>query len=267
MELTVLGSGTAVPHAQRASSSYWLQASEASVLLDFSVFTMGRLLAAGLDWAGLDSIWISHFHLDHFGGLPSFLFGSRYSEEMRDRKKPLRIFGGSGLKDLLVSINGLGDLKLFDQPFPLEIIEVAALDKFAIAPGLEAVAMNTPHTEESHALHLRDVNGSTLVYTSDTGFSETIAPFARNVDLLVIEASFPSDNPTKNHLDLAEAMYIIRKARPRKALLTHLYPYWDAVSFDEEVAKFFPGTDVVQAFDGQKLTVSAGPEGRPSRDD
>ncbi len=253
MQLTVLGSGTAVPHPKRASSAYWVQASEATVLLDFSVFTLGRMMAEGLDWANVDSIWISHFHLDHVGGLPAFLFGSRYAEEMKDRKKPLRILGGAGLKRLLKGFNDLRDYKLLDQPFPLEIVEVEPLEKFDIAPGLEAVAMPTPHTDESLAIHLRDRDGSTLVYTADTGFSEPLTAFARRVDLLVIEASFPADKPGENHLEMAEAMYIIRKAEPQRAVITHLYPYWDGVDFEAEVRKGSPKCEVLQASDGLRV--------------
>ena len=255
MQLTVLGSGTAVPHPKRASSAYWLQTSEAAVLLDFSVFALGRIMTKGFEWANMDAIWISHFHLDHIGGLPAFLFGSRHAEEMKGRKKPLRIFGGTGLKALLKGYSGLNNYKLLDQPFPLEIIEVEPLEKFEIAPGLEAVALKTPHTEESLAIHLRERDGSTLVYTSDTGFTETLAAFARRVGLLVIEASFPHNNPTEDHLELAEAMYVIRKAEPKLAVLTHLYPYWDEIDFGCEVAKFSPMAEVVQAFDGLKLVV------------
>lgn len=255
MQLTVLGSGTAVPHPKRASSAYLLQTSEATVLLDLSVFALGKMLAEGFEWHNLDAIWISHFHLDHIGGLPAFLFGTRHAEEMQGRKKPLRIFGGPGLKQLLKGFSGLSDYKLLDQPFPLDLIEVEPLEKFEIAPGLEAVALKTPHTQESLAIHLRERDGSTLVYTSDTGFTETLAAFARRVDLLIIEASFPFDNPTENHLELAEAMYIIRKAEPKLAVLTHLYPYWDDIDFGREIAKFSPLCEVVQAFDGLKLVV------------
>ncbi|MGD9563217.1 MAG: MBL fold metallo-hydrolase [Pyrinomonadaceae bacterium] len=250
MKFTVLGSGTAVPHPKRSSAAYWVETSGGTVLLDFSVFALGRMMAEGLDWWDLDAIWISHFHLDHCGGLPPFLFGSRYCEEMKDRKKPLRIFGGPGLKLLLQGFNDLKDYKLLDQPFPLEIIEIEPLEKFEIAPGLDAVALSTPHTDESHAIHLRDSDGSTLVYTSDTGFAETLAAFARKVGLLVIEASFPKDKPSENHLELSEAMYLIRKAEPGRAMLTHLYPEWDDLDFAAELRKFSPPCEVVQAYDG-----------------
>lgn len=257
MKLTVLGSGTAVPHPKRSSAAYWVEAPGGeTVVLDFSATALHRMMKEGLDWAGMDAIWISHFHLDHCGGLLPFLFGVGYSEKGMARTKPLRIFGGPGLKKLLKDFSDLGDYKLLEQPFPLEIVEIEPLEKFEIATGVEAVAMSTPHTDESHAIHLRDRDGGTLVYTSDTGFTETLAAFARRVDLLVIEASFPKNKPGDNHLELAEAMYIVRKAGPRQAVLTHLYPYWDDLDFEKEVAKYAPHCGVAQAFDGLQVVLS-----------
>lgn len=230
-----------------------MQASQGAVLLDFSVFTLGRLMAEKLDWANVDAIWISHFHLDHIGGLPAFLFGSRHAEEMKNRKKPLRIFGGTGLEKLLQGFDDLSKNKLHDQPFPLEIVEVEPLEKFEIAPGIEAVAMVTPHTDESLAIHLRDRDGSTLVYTADTGFADTLASFARRVDLLVIESSYPKDKPKNTHLEFAEAMHVIRRAEPKRAVVTHLYPLWDGIDLTAEAEKYSPPCEVIEARDGLRI--------------
>lgn len=255
MILTVLGSGTSIPHPKRSSSSYWLEAAGGSVLLDCSASAMLRMTQEKLDWTNLDAIWISHFHLDHCSGLAPFLAGTKHAKQMKTRIKPLRIFGASGLKRLVESFDAVNNYKLLEQPFPLEIVEIEPLDKFEIVPGLDAVAMSTPHTEESHALHLRDANGKTLVYTADTGFTESLTTFARKVDLLLIEASFPKDKPGEKHMELAEAMFIVRKAEPKRAVLTHLYPEWDDVDFEKEVGKFQPMCEVIQAFDGLGLNI------------
>ncbi len=254
MKFIVLGSGTAVPHARRSSSGYWLETSTGgTILLDCSAAAVHRMAQEKLDWANLDAVWISHFHLDHCAGLAPFLFGTKYADETKNRTKPLRIFGAQGLKNLLDAFDKAGDYNLLKQPFPVEIVEVEPLEKFEILPTIEAVALDTPHTPESLAIHIRDADEKTFVYTSDTGFTKSIASFAGNVDLLVIECSFFKNKPVETHLDLSEAMYLIRYAKPKRVILTHFYPEWDAVNFQKEIAKFAPSCEIIEAKDGLKL--------------
>jgi len=255
MKFTILGSGTSVPHPQRSSSGYWLETSDGSLLLDCGASAIHRMAQENLDWVNLDAIWISHFHLDHIGGLPAFLFGTKYAPETQERAKPLKIFGAKNLRRLIEAFGNAGEYNLLKQPFPVEIIEVEPLEKFEIFGGLEAVAAETPHTDESLAIHLKAENDKTLVYTADTGFTKTLGTLARAVDLLVMECSFVKNKPIETHLELAEAMYLVRYAAPKQVVLTHLYPEWDAVDFQKEVRRFSPPCAIIEARDGLRLEI------------
>lgn len=254
MKLTVLGSGTSVPHPQRSSSAYWLETKSDTALLDCSASAVHRIAQEGLDWVNLDAIWISHFHLDHIGGLAPFLFGTKHAPHTQDRQKPLHIFGAEGVADLIKAFSDANDYDLLTQPFPVEIVEVEPLEKFKLVGSLEATALSTPHTDDSHAIHIRD-GDATLVYTADTGFSEEVAVFARKVDLLLIECSFVRDKPVEKHLELAEAVHIIRRAEPKRAILTHLYPEWDGVDLNVEMTKLRADVPPELAFDGMVVTI------------
>lgn len=253
MKLTVLGSGSAVPHPKRSSSAYWLETSSGAILMDFAASAIHRMAQERLDWTRLDAVWISHFHLDHCGGLAPFLFGTRTAPQMQSRTKPLRIFGAKGIEKLIKSFDEANNYKLFKQPFPLEICEVEAGSEFEILPDVRAVTLKTPHTDESLAIHIRDNTDKTLVYSSDTGFTKTLGAFARHADLFILESSYFKDKKTEKHLELEEAMFLIRYAEPKRAVLTHFYAEWDAVDFAWEVEKFKPSCPVTEALDG--LTV------------
>jgi ribonuclease BN (tRNA processing enzyme) len=254
MKLTVLGSGTSVPHPQRASSAHWLQTSGGSLLLDVSADAAHRMAQEQLDWPNLDAIWVSHFHLDHLGGLATFLFGTKWAPQTQSRTKPLRIFGPAGLKRIMQAVTNSNQYQLFEQSLPIEIVEVAPATKFEIVPGVIAHTLKTPHTDESLALRLNDESSKSFVYTSDTGFSENLAPFAKGVDLLLMECSFRKNKPVQKHLELADAMKLAEMCSPRKVVLTHLYPEWDGIDLETEARQLWPG-ETIAAFDGLKLEI------------
>jgi len=249
MKLVVLGSGSTVPHPQRASSAYWLETSGGNILLDCSATAPHQMAKFGVDWPNLDAIWISHFHMDHVGGLGPLFAGTKHAPEMRERKNPLTIYGPKGTERLFDGISSARDYKLREQPFPVKVIEIDQAEKFEIVPGVEAVPMKTPHTDESVAIRISD-GKTTLMYSSDTGFDEKIADFASGVELMLLECTFVREKPSQKHLILREAIHLINKAKPRRAMLTHFYPEWDNVDFEKEVAAQSPMCEVVQAEDG-----------------
>jgi ribonuclease BN (tRNA processing enzyme) len=252
MKLVVLGSGTSVPHQRRSSPAYWLETERGSVLLDFGPDTAHRLAQEQLNWPELDSIWISHFHLDHLGGLAPFMFGARWAPQLRDRRKPLRIYGPQRLEPLIGTFNDANNYKLFEQVFPIQLVEVHAGQEFEILPGLTATSFSTPHTSESLAIRLTETRDKSLVYSSDTGFSEQFIDFAKHAAVLVLECSFRRNKPISTHLDLSEAMHIARECEPQTLILTHLYPEWDKHNIVAEAAELWQGR-IVEAVDGLRI--------------
>lgn len=252
MQLIVLGSGTSVPHPRRASTAYWLETKRGKLLLDISADAPHRMAEEGLDWAGLDAIWISHFHLDHSGGLAPYLFGMRSAPQTQMRKKPMNIYAGVGFERILKAFDEANNYKLFKQPFTLNVVELRPGQEFEILPELSAKTFSTPHTPESLALRLTNSDGRVMVYTSDTGYSMELAEFSVGADLLVMECSFFKDKPVTTHLKLDEALQLARTAGPRKLLLTHLYAEWDYVDLVSEAKKLWQG-ETLEAQDGLRL--------------
>jgi ribonuclease BN (tRNA processing enzyme) len=252
MKLVILGSGTSVPHARRASAAFWLETESGSLLLDVSPDAAHRMAQEGLDWPNLDAIWVSHFHLDHLGGLAPFLFSTKWAPQTRYRHKPLRIYGTTGLRKLFAAIDHSYNYELLDQPFETLMIEVEPDSEFEVLPGLRAKTFSTPHTAESLAIRVTDNRNTSLVYTSDTGYSGELIEFAKRANLLLMECSFRENKPLLTHLELADAMRVARACEPQKLVLTHLYPDWDNFDLVAEAKALWPG-ETIEATDGLRL--------------
>ena len=265
MKIVILGSGTSVPHPERASAGFWLETETGSLLLDCGADAAHRMAVENLDWPNLNAIWISHLHLDHCGGLASFLFGTKRAPQTQPRRQPLTIFGCQGIRKLLKAVDEAHNYGLFEQAFPMELHEISIdeipKEEFEILPHLRARVFSTPHTKESLAIRLTDQHGASLVYSSDTIFSEDLASFARGTDLLILECSFWRNKPTAKHLELAEAMRLARLAEPRKLILTHLYPEWDGIDLESKARELWPG-QTIAARDGLRLEIKTN-ESRP----
>lgn len=252
MKLVVLGSGTSVPHASRAAAGYWLETDCGRILLDMSADAPHRMAKEKLDWVNLDAIWLSHFHLDHIGGLAPFLFGTRSAPQTQQRTHPLNIYGPVGFIEILNAIDQSNNYRLLEQPFPIELREVKPGSEFELLPELNARTFSTPHTKESLAIRLTDKSGTVLVYTSDTGYADGLGEFGKGANLLLMECSFHKNKPVQTHLELADAMQLASKCKPKLLVLSHLYQEWDGIDLAGEARRLWFG-ETMAAFDGLKL--------------
>ena len=126
MNLTMLGSGTSVPHPRRAAPAFWLDTTEAVPYY--------RILAPTrhTGWLRNNSIGQTsmQFGLVIFTsiilGLAPFLFALKWSPQTQSRTKPLHIFGPHCLAALLNAINDANNYRLLTQAFAIELREVGS---------------------------------------------------------------------------------------------------------------------------------------------
>ena len=74
MKITILGSGTSIPHPHRASPGLAVELPEGVALIDPSPGSIHRMVGHGLSFPALRWVLFTHFHPDHTGDLVPILF-------------------------------------------------------------------------------------------------------------------------------------------------------------------------------------------------
>jgi ribonuclease BN (tRNA processing enzyme) len=219
VRLVVIGSSPAWPNAGSAHSGYVVESGGKRLLLDCGPGVLGRLRERE-PWPTIHSIAITHFHLDHWGDLVPWVWGSFYRRGHDDERPELWVYRG-GRKFLEELGSRLGFPDMFERTFTLSEYDG---DTPFTTVGLEVLPVRLPHYRlETYGF--RVTNGeATLAYTGDTGPSERIAQLGRDADLLVCEATLEtgeSDGEPRGHLSAEEALEAYAASGARSVLLTH----------------------------------------------
>ncbi len=135
LDLFFAGTGGSVPSARRGLPALLLRRGGDRILFDCGEGTQRQLLkSVGL--ADVDAVFLTHHHADHWLGLPGML----KTFAMRDRDKPLDVFGPPGTRRLLEQLKGVyGNL-----PYRFDIVEVESGDAIEFS-GYEIQAFNVRH--------------------------------------------------------------------------------------------------------------------------
>jgi ribonuclease Z len=233
MDLSVafLGTGGAVPSARRSTASLLIARGGERLLFDCGEGTQ-RQMQRSLGLVQVDEIYFTHFHADHFLGLPGLL----KTYDLTERERPLTIYGPRGLRDLIASLGrvigrvryklDLVELEAGEtvhrdgaevRAFPVEhgvraygyaLVEEErpgrfdpeAAKRLGVAEGPAFAALQRGERVEGAAGPVRpgDVMGEsrpgrTIVLTGDTAPCHATVEAARGAELLVHDSSFAEE--------------------------------------------------------------------------
>lgn len=250
MQLTIVGSGTAAPEADRVCSGYWVRAGATSLLMDCGPGTVHRLAGLELPWSSIDHLLITHFHTDHIGDIPMLLFAQKWGVRER-RSKPLTIWAPHGIGERLKAMEAAFGRHVADPGFPVAVREVGPGDSFG-AGDASIRAASTPHTDHSLCYRL-EYGGSVLGYTGDTGPSTEVAAFLTGVDVLIAECALPDAEAIATHLSPSSLAAMAGVAAPGRLVVTHVYPQLDAQDAVARVREAGWSGETVRAVDGLTL--------------
>ena len=229
MEITFLGTSSALPTKNRSHPAITLKAFGEIILLDCGEGTQRQMTLAGISPMKINHIFITHLHGDHFLGLPGLI----QSMAFRGREKPLHIYGPRPIGQLMENIVDLGyysinftintyevesglildeeDFKVYSFPAEHNVpnlaykIEEKRSPKFlkdkamelGVKPGPDFSRLQAGNPVKVGDKIIRpeqvlgdERKGRQIVYSGDTRPCTSMVDFARGVDVLIHEATF-----------------------------------------------------------------------------
>lgn len=218
MEITCLGSGDAYGY-ERLRNSFLI---EDQILLDCPPEILYELTKAEKEPAQIDYVFISHFHADHFFGLPFLFLEFRKNK----REKDVSIIGPPNVEDKVENIfeSGYPELaKPRNDGFQFSYLEAPPSTEYRLN-NIVFQAFKMRHgSEEMLCLGYELKIGEKVIgYTGDTSYGKSLKGLAENGDLLITECSFPKLDMV-NHMNF-EKVKRLKGVMPKdsKIILTHL---------------------------------------------
>jgi ribonuclease Z len=288
LSLFFVGTAGSVPSARRGLPATLIRRGGDRLLFDCGEGTQRQLLrSVGLP--DLDTVFITHFHADHWLGLPGML----KSFALRERTEPLTVYGPSGLNDLMdamrivygrlsyplsfvelapaetvqrdgyliaaIPVRHKGDgalgYALVEDPRPGHL-DAALAEQLGVRPGPDFGRLQRGETVAG--VKPEQVMGETregrkIVISGDTEPCQALALAAHQADLLVHEATFTEEEAERarqtRHSTARQAAELARDADVRLLALTHFSSRYAGGELREEARAVFAATEAPRDFD------------------
>jgi ribonuclease BN (tRNA processing enzyme) len=220
MKLQFVGCGDAFGSGGRQNTCFHVTGCSANFLIDCGATALPALKRLGVARNDIELILITHFHGDHFAGLPFFLLDAQFSR----RSRPLVIAGPQGIETRLAQVMEA----LFEhssatkQKFDLSVVALKPEEKRTFgAIGVTPFPVVHGESGGPFLAYRIEAEGCVIAYSADTEWTETLVPLAKDADLFIAEA-YTYDRLVKNHLSLATLEAHLAEIRPKRLILTHM---------------------------------------------
>ena len=233
LRVIFLGTGGSLPTRNRNPSAIMVNRKGELLLFDCGEGTQQQMMRARTGMMSLSSIFVSHFHADHFLGIPGLI----QTMSFIGRKEPLLIYGPEGTREFTELFKAFGFFNFKYEIYgiqlkPGDIVErkdyvIRALKTEHSIPSLGYALIENPRPgrfnrekaaelgvppgplfaelQKGNSLEIdgkfvkpADVMGPsrpgrTVVYSGDTRPCESILEASRDADLLIHDCSFSDE--------------------------------------------------------------------------
>jgi len=220
MQLQFVGCGDAFGSGGRSNTCFHVTGGAVNFLIDCGASSLPALKRCGIVRNEIELILITHFHGDHFAGLPFFLLDAQFCR----RSQPLIIAGPRGIETKLKAAMEV----MFEhssrtqQRFELSVVELAPEETRAFG-NVTVTPYPVVHGESGGPFlaYRIEAEGRVISYSADTEWTETLIPAAHDADLFIAEAYY-YDKIVKNHLSLKTLEVHLGAINAKRLILTHM---------------------------------------------
>ena len=264
MRITVLGKSPAWQDAGGACSGYLVEEADTVLLLDCGNGVFGKLRER-IDFRQIGAVVLSHLHADHFLDLIPFAYALTYHPCQQpvpvhiwpgtDTPAKPRLYAPRGAGEVFERVTGawganglVGNAFDVQEYDPTDLLEIGHL-RVRFHP--------VPHFVPACAIEIASADdGARFTFGADSAPTEELVRFARDTDLLMIEATLPRPerDGMRGHLTPAEAGEHGSKAKVKQLVLTH-FPAELGIDWVREEAERAFGAKVSVAAEGDVYTV------------
>ena len=220
MQLQFVGCGDALGSGGRFNTCFHVTGDSVNFLIDCGASSLPALKRLGIARDKIDLILVTHFHGDHFGGLPFLLLDAQFTR----RARPLVIAGPQGIEAKLADLmEALFEHSSKTKPhFDLLIVALEP-EQSRTFGEVKVTPYPVVHGESGGPFlaYRIEVEGRVVTYSADTEWTATLIPAARGADLFIAEAYY-YDKIVKNHLSLKTLEAHLPEINAKRLVLTHL---------------------------------------------
>lgn len=242
-KVTLLGTGTPIPIAERFGPSTLVEAGSEKLLFDCGRGVPIRLTQLHIPMREVTAVFLTHLHSDHVVGFPDlWLTGWLPNPAFAHRTEPMRVYGPVGTKEMMLHLLKAyrADIRIrkADEKLPSEGAEIVTKEitegVVYEKGGVKVTAFNVDHGEFiKPAFGYRiDYQGRSLVLSGDTRFCENLIRFAKGADVLLHEVAVakPENLSTSeaarriigHHTTPEDAGRVFDRVKPKLAVYTHI---------------------------------------------
>ncbi|MDP2948135.1 MAG: MBL fold metallo-hydrolase [Chloroflexota bacterium] len=229
LELTFLGSANAFTPGGRYWSSFLVNG---RYLVEAPPTLLPHLKRLGIPLADIHAVFISHFHGDHFLGLPFLFLEYLY---LTPRREDLHIVGPPGVREVMEGLAEMAfpNLSRADAGYQRRYLEAEPGQE----QGFDDVrfqAITMSHASEKltslgYRLHIGE---RVVAFSGDSELCEQVFALGKDADVLVLDCSY-SEGTGAEHMSLADALEVRKRLPPSTTIvLTHLEAEPDVSGLD-----------------------------------